>query len=260
MSALFDPDHPEVARVWQALLDQAKGTAQAPLEASGTVEQAMIDLYTPLLQPAFAIAQMGQSLDGHIATKSGASHYVTGPESLVHLHRLRALVDAVVVGWPTVEADNPQLTVRNVVGPNPQRVVIDARGHLSGTEGVFTDAHPLALRLSAPDTRPLDGVETIAITPDADGRLGPSDILAALRARGLSRVLIEGGGQVVSSFVAAGALDRLHVVIAPLIIGSGRVGLGLPGVETLADALRPPARQVAMGADVLFDLDLGAES
>ena len=71
------------------------------------------------------VGQIGQSLDGRIATPKGHSHYVNGDDGLAHLHRLRALVDAVVVGIGTVLADDPQLTVRRVSGPHPARVVID---------------------------------------------------------------------------------------------------------------------------------------
>src|SRR5207253_8868900 len=77
-----------------------------------------------------AVGQLGQSLDGRVATETGHSHYINGPAGLNHLHRLRALVDAVVVGIGTALADDPQLTVRRVAGPQPARVVIDPRGRL----------------------------------------------------------------------------------------------------------------------------------
>ena len=77
------------------------------------------------------VGQFGQSLDGRVATESGHSHYINGPAGLAHLHRLRALVDVVVVGVGTALADDPQLTVRHVAGPNPARVVIDPRGRMA---------------------------------------------------------------------------------------------------------------------------------
>ena len=78
------------------------------------------------------VGQIGQSLDGRIATATGHSHYINGPAGLAHLHRLRALVDAVVIGVGTALADDPQLTVRRVAGPEPARVVIDPNGRLAG--------------------------------------------------------------------------------------------------------------------------------
>src|SRR5215470_8789505 len=91
---------------------------------------------TPSGRP-MVVGQIGQSLDGRIATPSGHSCYINGPEGIAHLHRLRALVDAVVVGAGTVRADDPQLTVRCVTGPNPVRVVIDPRGTLPAQSRAF---------------------------------------------------------------------------------------------------------------------------
>jgi len=92
------------------------------------------ELFGPLrhgrVDELVAVGQIGQSLDGRVATETGHSHYINGPAGLAHLHRLRALVDAVVVGVGTALADDPQLTVRRVTGPQPARVVIDAGGRL----------------------------------------------------------------------------------------------------------------------------------
>src|SRR3984893_10067606 len=83
------------------------------------------------------VGQFGQSLDGRVATESGHSHYINGPAGLAHLHRLRALVAVVVVGGGRALADDPQLTVRHVAGPNPARVVIDPRGRMASGARVF---------------------------------------------------------------------------------------------------------------------------
>jgi riboflavin biosynthesis pyrimidine reductase len=84
----------------------------------------------------------------------------------------------------------------------------------------------------------------------------PDALLKALSARGIRRVLVEGGGVTVSRFLEAGLLDRLHLTVAPILMGSGRPGITLPAIETLDEALRPRCRRVPMGDDVLFDLDL----
>ncbi len=96
------------------------------------------------------------------------------------------------------------------------------------------------------------GVATIEV-PESDGRLDPHAIVAALAERGLCRLLVEGGGRTVSAFLAAGALDRLHLCVAPLIIGSGPLGLALPPIDRLDDALRPTVTMHRLGEDVLFD-------
>ena len=96
---------------WEGLF----GTLRSPPPAAGCV----------------TVGQIGQSLDGRIATLSGHSRYINGSQGLCHLHRLRALVDAVVVGVGTALADDPQLTVRHVGGPSPARIVVDPRGRIA---------------------------------------------------------------------------------------------------------------------------------
>ncbi|MEX2035562.1 MAG: RibD family protein, partial [Xanthobacteraceae bacterium] len=162
------------------------------------------------------VGQIGQSLDGRVATATGHSHYINGPAGLAHLHRLRALVDAVVIGIGTALADDPQLTVRRVSGPQPARVVIDPGGRLPA------GARPLAadgvrrLMMVAPGAHPALPADIEIVTlPRCDGQIAPAAILAALAERGFRRILIEGGADTVSRFLAAKCLDRLHVMVAP---------------------------------------------
>jgi riboflavin-specific deaminase-like protein len=215
------------------------------------------------------IGQLGQSLDGRIATANGHSHYVTGPESLLHLHRLRALVDAVVVGAGTVLADDPQLTVRHCPGPNPLRVVLDPLRKLPPHRRLFCDGQAPTLVLAAvpapvpaPASAPIPApaanrAETALLSVADDGSgFAPAEVLSLLAARGAHRILVEGGGITVSRFLAAGALDWLHVVVAPMLIGSGRPGLTLPAIDHLDQALRPAHRRESLGEDVLYELQL----
>jgi riboflavin-specific deaminase-like protein len=200
------------------------------------------------------IGQLGQSLDGRIATVSGKSHYITGPEDIRRLHRLRALVDAVIVGAVTVALDDPELTVREVEGENPVRVVLDPDGRLGQDRRAFSDgAAPTLVVRRAPGDGPPE-----VLTLPASGAEGfePGAVLEALRARGLRRVLVEGGGVTVSRFLEAGVLDRLHLAVAPMLMGSGRPGITLPPIETLDQSLRAQCRHVPLGDDLLFDLDL----
>jgi diaminohydroxyphosphoribosylaminopyrimidine deaminase/5-amino-6-(5-phosphoribosylamino)uracil reductase len=230
----------------------------------------VLDLYLPLVEgPDLVIGQLGQSLDGRIATVSGRSHYITGREDIRRVHRLRALVDAVVVGASTVAQDDPKLTVREVEGENPVRVVLDPDGRLGEDRTVFTDgaARTLVLRRGVNQASGSTALEEAEpghkdrspeiLTLPASGPVGfaPEAVLEALRALGLRRVLVEGGGVTVSRFLAAGVLDRLHLTVAPILMGSGRAGITLPEIETLDQALRAPCRHVLLGDDVLFDLD-----
>lgn len=218
-----------------------------------------LDLFLPVAigGPTLTVAQIGQSLDGRVATRSGHSHYVTGEADRDRLHGLRALVDAVIVGVGTVVADDPRLTVRRVEGADPVRVVLDPRGRADPDSTVFTDgcARTLWVR-HEPVTDVAAHVEVVTLPPGDGSGIEPAAILALLHRRGLRRVLVEGGGNTVSRFLAAGRLDRLHVTVAPLILGSGRHGLTLPAIDHLEDALRPRSRHFLLGQDILFDLDL----
>jgi riboflavin-specific deaminase-like protein len=220
--------------------------------------QRLLDLYLPLCRDCperFVVAHLGQSLDGRIAAANGASRWVTGPEDVAHNHRMRALFHAVVVGAGTIENDDPQLTVRAVPGRNPVRVVLDPRRRLAGHYRVFTDGVAPTLLLcgegSAREAR-LGQAEVIEVAMEG-GRLSPRAVLDGLAGRALKRVFIEGGGITVSRFLAASCLDRLQIVIAPLIIGSGRPSITLPEISRLSAGLRPPTRCVMLGQDILVE-------
>lgn len=226
--------------------------------------QGLLDRYLPLAgahQGApWVIGQLGQSLDGYIATASGQSHFVTGEASILHLHRLRALSDCVIVGAGTVAADDPRLTTRLVSGANPARVVLDPQLRLPDTRHIFRDAQAPTLRVRArgvplPATRVSATVEDIEL-PAAGAKLDLFALLAELRTRGHRMILVEGGGVTVSAFLAAGLLDCMHIVVAPFIMGEGRPGLRIASPARLQDCLRPHSRVHALGSDVLFELDL----
>ena len=227
--------------------------------ASNSGAEPLLSLYAPLCTArGFVLGHVGQSLDGQIATQSGASRYITGVENLRHMHRLRALVDAVIVGASTVEADDPLLTTRLVAGPSPVRVVIDPNLRLPLDRRLFRDKTVRTLVVCADDTRAnghVGEVELVRVRRE-NGALPPGGIVSALAELGLDRLLVEGGGITVSRFLAARALDRLHVTIGPLFVGSGKPGIVLPGVDSMDETWRPAARRFDLGADVLFDCSL----
>jgi riboflavin-specific deaminase-like protein len=215
-------------------------------------------LYGPLAAATghFVLAQVGQSLDGRVATPSGDAHDISGCDGIAHLHRCRALVDAVIVGVGTVLADDPRLSVRAVKGISPVRVVIDCNGDLKGDEKLLQDrgAPVIVIRADdAPDV--ISGAEIIRIRRGENG-LHPLDIIDALSARGLTRILVEGGARTIARFIDAGLVDRLHISIAPIIIGSGPAGISLPPVQLLSQAYRPKVTAYDIGSDVVFDCEL----
>jgi len=242
------------AGIWSQIL-QARQVGR--LTIAEPWQAAFAPLITDTLPAAICLGQLGQSLDGRIATASGHSHYINGPAALRHLHCLRAVMDAVVVGIGTVNADNPQLDVRRVTGPNPARVVVDPRGRLAPDARLLrNDGARRIVVTNRPSADWPRDLEVIRISPDALGNIAPRAIVAALHACGLRRLLIEGGAATLSGFLAAGCLDRLHLLIAPLIIGSGPVGLNLPAIETLDQALRPAMQTFRLGDDLLLDIAL----
>jgi riboflavin-specific deaminase-like protein len=204
----------------------------------------------------FVVAQLGQSLDGRIATPTGDSRWINGEDALDHLHALRAAVDAVIVGVGTVIADDPQLTVRRVAGRHPARVVIDPTGRAPADSRCFADDGTPSFRIACQESEAPPGVVPVVLTAQ-DRCIQPAAIIATLFGFGLRRILIEGGADTISRFIDADLVDRLHVLLAPVILGSGRSSLTLRPIDRLREAMRPAARVWAFAdGDVLFDCDL----
>ena len=239
------------------------GAWRATVETSPEATQ-LFDLYLGACRNASdrpkVTAHLGQSLDGRIATESGDSSFVTGPENILHLHRMRALADAIVVGAGTVALDDPRLTTRQAAGDNPVRVVVDTERRLTDGYRVFSDGEaPTLLFCGAGNgkTPTSHGRAEVIEMPERSEGLALDGLVEALGERGLQEIFVEGGGKTVSRFLAQGLIDRLQVAVAPVIIGSGRQGFDLPPIAGLGDALRLQSRCFPMGRDILFDCYLG---
>jgi riboflavin-specific deaminase-like protein len=248
----------------EATLAWHPGRGWEALVGAADPRRALLDLYLPIASATprrpMVVGHLGQSLDGFIATHSGDSQFVTGPENILHLHRMRALCDAVVVGAGTVAADNPQLTTRHVVGPSPLRVVFDPGRRLAADFRIFHDdtattIYACAESLVAAGETRVGQAELIGLPATTDG-VALGSLVQVLRERGCHRLFVEGGGVTVSTFLEAGLLHRLHVAIAPLLIGDGRPAIRLTARPVLRDCRRPSYRVFRMGGDVLFDCDL----
>lgn len=222
-----------------------------------------LSLYAPLLttpvssEGCFVLGRIAQSLDGRIATLSGASFWISGPEDILHTHRLRALFDVVLVGAGTVRADDPLLTTRACSGPSPVRVVLDPNFRLGVEHKVFNDGRRTLIFVAEDQAAPdRHGCAEVLRVPRALAGLDLASVLQTLAQRGLKRVFVEGGGLTVSRFLAAGLLERLHVTLAPLLLGGG-----IPSF-TLPDALRPQDGMALewivhhLGRDLLFDIPI----
>lgn len=193
----------------------------------------------PLSNPRVQVTlKLATSLDGRIATASGESKWITGEAARLEGHRLRAAHDAILVGVETVLADDPELTARLPGRPvdQPLRVVLDSRLRTPATAKVASGGDSLILTVA--DAAPI-GTAVVEPVAGEDGRPSVSACLSALHRRGLSSVLIEGGGQVAASFLRAGRVDRLEWFRAPILLGGeGRPCVAALALSRLSDALR----------------------
>lgn len=189
--------------------------------------------------------KLATSLDGRIATAAGESRWITGPEARAAVHRLRAAHDAVIIGVETALADDPELTVRTDGDDSrqPTRVVLDSRQRLPvACKLVATARETPTVVVTTQEPAPHlveAGVSVITVRGVGDGRPELEATVEALAARGLSRLMVEGGGQVAASFLRCGLVDALEWFRAPAVIGGeGRPGVGALALAALSDAPR----------------------
>lgn len=201
---------------------------------------------------SYLTLKLGLSLDGRIATRSGASKWITCPESRTKVQTLRAQHDAVMVGINTVVSDDPRLTVRDVPGRNPVRVIIDSKLRIPLTAQVVQTAREISTCVVTTQGAPIAaaealeqaGVRVIRVPPTAEGRCDTRAALRELAAREVVSVMCEGGAELAGSLLANALPDELHVFMAPVLLGPrGRPGaVDWAGPENPADAPRiePP--------------------
>lgn len=202
--------------------------------------------------------KLATSLDGRIATAAGESRWITGEAAREQAHRLRAEHDAVLIGAETALADDPELTVRlpGYEGPQPARVVLDSRQRLNAACKLVRTARdiPTYVVSTTPPQPHLTaaGVRVLPVRAVGEDRPELKTVVDALRAEGLTRIFVEGGGQVAASFLRCGLVDALEWFRAPIVVGGeGRPGVGALAVAALADA--PHFRRVEvreLGSDL----------
>lgn len=207
------------------------------------------------------VVKFAASLDGRIAAAGGDSRWVSGPAARAWVHRRRAVLDAIMVGSGTVLADDPLLTARPLPAPTrqPLRVVVDSRGRIPVTARVLGDhastvvattaASPAAWRAQLAAR----GAEPLLLPAGGDGRVDLAALLHELGRRGVMSVLVEGGPTLLGALFDIGLVDKLHAVLAPLILGGpAPAAVAGRGAQRMAEALRLADVTVErLGEDVL---------
>ncbi|MEW6749915.1 MAG: bifunctional diaminohydroxyphosphoribosylaminopyrimidine deaminase/5-amino-6-(5-phosphoribosylamino)uracil reductase RibD [Candidatus Latescibacterota bacterium] len=260
-----------VRRVVCAMLDpdpRVSGRGVACLRAGGVeVEVGLLEGLAERQNEAYTkhrrqglpwvILKLGQSLDGRIATRSGASRWITGEAARRHVHRWRSWVDAVMVGAGTVIADDPLLTVRHVPGRDPRVIVVDGRLRVSPAARVFQ--RPGAVLITSTDSSPAQreaftrqGVAVWAFAA-RDCRVDLRAALARAAAEGITAVMLEGGAGLATQALRAGLVDRVQVYVAPCLLGQGVAAIGDLGVlEVEQGIVLEEVRLRRLGPDVLY--------
>lgn len=245
-----------VGRVVVAMLDpfpEVAGRGLARLQQAGIeVEVGVLEIEARFLNAPYlkrlttglpwVIAKWAMSLDGKIATATGASQWISGPESRTDAHQVRGRLDAIIVGIGTVLADDPLLTARPAGPRVPRRVIFDSRGRLplNGRLANSLAQAPLCVvsgeHLSAEQETAFRqrGIELWKMPGTPAEQLEPT--LRRLAAEGATNVLVEGGPGLLGQFATAGLLDELQIYLAPKLIGSASAPgpLGNPGWAELA--------------------------
>jgi diaminohydroxyphosphoribosylaminopyrimidine deaminase / 5-amino-6-(5-phosphoribosylamino)uracil reductase len=205
----------------------------------------------------FVTLKLAQTLDGCIATASGDSKWITSETSRVKTHQLRAGNDAILVGSNTVRADDPQLSVRHIMGKSPTKIVLDARLDLPTGLKIFSGA-PLILvaakgvgedRVQERENR---GAVVWQVDASETGRLDLSQVMEKAMSAGFDTVLIEGGSRVAASAFLAGIVDKMVVFIAPKILGAGLPSVGSMGLERIAESIQLLDVEVDQSGDDLM--------
>ncbi|HEY7268941.1 MAG TPA: bifunctional diaminohydroxyphosphoribosylaminopyrimidine deaminase/5-amino-6-(5-phosphoribosylamino)uracil reductase RibD [Dehalococcoidia bacterium] len=211
----------------------------------------------------FVVVKYAASLDGKIAASSGDSRWVSGPQTLAWAHQMRTKIDAIMVGVSTVLIDNPQLTARPggaEAQPHPLRVVVDSRGHTPESAAVLRGPARTLVATTAAATAPwraamrTEGAEVFEGPTGEDGRVSLPALLDELGRRGILALLVEGGGVLHGSFFDQHLVDKVHAVIAPMIVGASAApdAVAGRGAAYMRDAIR--LRDLAverLGEDVL---------
>ncbi len=193
---------------------------------------------------------VAQSLDGKIATNFGSSKWIGNMENRIHSHRIRALVDAVIIGGNTIRNDKPKLNVRHVKGQDPVKVVISSKNNDYSSLKTSPDSKIICFGKHNQDQ---DGAKSINIEKNEDGVLCTESILTSLKSQGIQSALLEGGKETIHHFLAKDQIDLVEFHIAPILMGSGIQAIEMKEIKEISEALAlTKPEYVPFGDAILF--------
>ena len=218
--------------------------------------QSALNILVPILRrnKKLVIAQIGQSIDGRIALKNGNSHYINNPKSIIYLHCLRSISDAIIVGSNTIKKDNPLLTTRKIKGANPKRIIIDGSLSLNNKYKIFNDGNENIIFTKSNKKIILNNSTIIRLKEKSFTR----SLIVQLKKLKYKNILVEGGSKTISELINNKYIDILQFMIAPILIGSGINSLNLKEISNLNKAIRPKHNFNELENEIIVNLFLNS--
>ena len=218
--------------------------------------QSILDILLPILRKnkKLVIAQIGQSIDGRIALNNGNSHYINNPKSIIYLHCLRSISDAIIVGSNTIKKDDPLLTTRKIKGTNPKRIIIDGSLSLNNKYKIFNDGNENIIFTKSNKNIRLNNSTIIRLKE----KNFTKNLITQIKKLKYKNILVEGGSKTISELINNKYIDILQFMIAPILIGSGINSLNLIEISNLNKAIRPKHNFNELENEIIVNLFLNS--
>ena len=218
--------------------------------------QSILNILLPILRKnkKLVIAQIGQSIDGRIALNNGNSHYINNPKSIIYLHCLRSISDAIIVGSNTIKKDDPLLTTRKIKGTNPKRIIIDGSLSLNNKYKIFNDGNENIIFTKSNKNIRLNNSTIIKLKE----KNFTKNFITQIKKLKYKNILVEGGSKTISELINNKYIDILQFMIAPILIGSGINSLNLKEISNLNKAIRPKHNFNELENEIIVNLFLNS--
>ena len=218
--------------------------------------QSILNILVPILikNKKLVIAQIGQSIDGRIALNNGNSHYINNPKSIIYLHCLRSISDAIIVGSNTIKKDDPLLTTRKIKGTNPKRIIIDGSLSLNNKYKIFNDGNENIIFTKSNKNIRLNNSTIIKLKE----KNFTKNFITQIKKLKYKNILVEGGSKTISELINNKYIDILQFMIAPILIGSGVNSLNLKEISNLNKAIRPKHNFNELENEIIVNLFLNS--